>query len=289
MLSWRDVQAVLFDLDGVLISTVELHAKCWRSTLEQFLSATGAEHASFSRDDYDRYLDGRSRYDGASEFLRARGVRLKRGDPSDAPGHGSSCAVANAKAARYASEIARQAPAVYPGSRELLRGLSARGVRCAVVSASRNCAALLDSTRLTGSFGVRVDGNVAIELGLASKPSPAPFLEAARQLGVEPSRAMVVEDAIAGVAAGRAGRFGYVLGVRRSGSPAALRAAGAHRVVTDLRELDWTKVGARRPPLPKFGPAASGALPSAARAYSDPQKAEGPAFGSAQFPNTEPL
>jgi beta-phosphoglucomutase family hydrolase len=249
------IEAVLFDLDGVLVSTVELHADCWQRTFEPLLRRVGAADASFSWSDYRTYVDGRSRYDGASAFLRSRGVVLPEGDPRDPPGAHSVCALANAKAARYLREIARRGPRVLEGSRIVLEGLLAQGVRLAVVSASRNCRVVLEAAQLTSCFGVRVDGEVALERGLESKPSPALFLEAARQLGVRPARAIVVEDAVAGVQAGRAGGFARIVGVDATGgSGAMLQAAGADPVVGDLREVDWLELGLDPVPWPRHSP-----------------------------------
>jgi beta-phosphoglucomutase family hydrolase len=233
--------AVLFDLDGVLTSTAKVHAACWKETFDDFLrkraEETGEPFREFTLDDYHRYVDGKPRYDGVRSFLASRGIHLPEGDPADPPGTGTVCAVGNRKNALVKQAIRSQGVEVYEGSIAWVRQLLSKGIKVAVVSSSKNCATVLDAAGITELFQARVDGLVAAEQGLPGKPAPDIFLEAARRVGVEPARAVVVEDAISGVQAGRAGHFGLVIGVARTVPPDDLRAGGADVVVADLGEL----------------------------------------------------
>jgi len=234
--------AVLFDLDGVLTDTAMVHAACWQRMFDEYLRGRAARRKEtfvpFDRDsDYKRYVDGKPRYDGVRSFLAARGIELPPGSPDDPPGSATVCGLGNRKNALVQEVLASEGVTVYDGSLRLLRQLQRLGIRMAVVSSSRNCAAVLQAAGLAGAFERRVDGEVADRLGLAGKPAPDTFLEAARQLGVEPRRAAVVEDAFSGVQAGRAGGFGLVIGVDRHGEAEALRRHGADIVVADLAEL----------------------------------------------------
>jgi alpha,alpha-trehalose phosphorylase len=212
--------AVLFDLDGVLTSTAALHAQCWRYTFEE-LGEPFEEH------DYLTYVDGKLREDGVRDFLVSRGH-----DPTP----DEVRRIAARKQALVEQALMRGVEA-FPGSVRWVRHLRATGVRTAVVSSSANADAVLYAAGISDLFELTVDGGDIARRGLAGKPSPDGFLEAARRLGVEPARAVVVEDALAGVAAGRAGDFGLVIGVARSADPRDLRSAGAHVVVDDLGEL----------------------------------------------------
>jgi len=234
--------AVLFDLDGVLTDTAKVHAACWQRMFDEYLrrraESRGEPFVPFDQDaDYKRYVDGKPRYDGVQSFLAARGIELPPGAPDDPSGRETVCGLGNRKNALLHEVLASEGVTVYDGSRRLLRQLQRLGIRLAVVSSSRNCAAVLQAAGLASAFERRVDGEVAARLGLAGKPAPDTFLEAARQLGVEPQRAVVIEDAFSGVQAGRAGGFGLVIGVARHGEDEALRRHGADIVVTDLAEL----------------------------------------------------
>jgi beta-phosphoglucomutase family hydrolase len=234
--------AVLFDLDGVLTDTARLHAACWKETFDAFLRAraeTGGEpFRPFEIDpDYRVYVDGKPRYDGVRDFLKSRGIELPEGSPDDPPDRETVCGLGNRKNDLVRDAIASVGVDVYPGSVRLVEHLRNHGIRTAVVSASANCAAVLQAARITELFEVRVDGRVLERRQLRGKPAPDSFLEAARELGVEPARAVVIEDAISGVQAGRAGAFGLVVGVDRKGDAEALAENGAHRVVADLAEL----------------------------------------------------
>jgi alpha,alpha-trehalase len=234
--------AVLFDLDGVLTATAKLHAACWKRLFDEFLERRAAERGEPFRpfevdSDYLLYVDGKPRFDGVRDFLASREIRLPEGDPDAPPGEESICGLGNRKNEFVNEVLASEGVEAYPGSLAWLRWLRNQGLRTAVVSSSHNCQAVLRSAGISDEFDARVDGGVANRLGLPGKPAPDTFLAAARELGVEPERAVVVEDAIAGVEAGRAGGFGLVIGVDRKGDPRALEEAGAHVVVRDLGEL----------------------------------------------------
>ncbi|MGH0029930.1 MAG: HAD family hydrolase [Myxococcota bacterium] len=232
---------MLFDLDGVITDTAAIHRACWKETFDAYLLARAEAHGErfrpFDEEDYLRYVDGRPRYDGVRAFLASRGIELPEGDPSDAADAETVCGLGNRKNDRVGPAITEKGVDVFPGSLAWLEQLRAAGFRTALVSASANAATVLEVTGLLDAFEVRVDGCVLAAEGIAGKPAPDSFLEAARRLGVPPERAVVVEDARSGVEAGRAGSFGLVIGVARHGDAAALRDAGADRVVDDLGEL----------------------------------------------------
>jgi beta-phosphoglucomutase family hydrolase len=233
--------AVLFDLDGVLTDTARVHAASWKKTFDAFLKrradATGEPFRPFEMDDYRLHVDGRPRYDGVRDFLESRGIALPEGSPQDPPQRETVCGLGNRKNELVVESIREVGVDAYPGSVALVRYVLDHGLRTAVVSASANCAAVLEAAKIAELFEVRVDGIVLEERRLRGKPEPDSFLEAARRLGVEPGRAVVVEDAISGVAAGRAGAFGLVVGVSRKGDEDALAENGADVVIHDLAEL----------------------------------------------------
>lgn len=234
--------AVLFDLDGVLTDTARIHAAAWKQMFDSFLKRraerTGEPFQPFDiASDYARQVDGKPRYDGVRDFLHSRGIELAEGAADDPPDRESVCGLGNRKDELVKDAIAAGRVEPYPGSVALVRRLCEQGVRTAVVSSSANCAAVLAAAKIDHLFEVRVDGETIPRLGLAGKPAPDTFLEAARELGVEPARAVVVEDALSGVEAGRAGGFGLVVGVARKDDAEALRAHGADLVVRDLAEL----------------------------------------------------
>ena len=237
---WTHYDAVLFDLDGVLTATARLHAAAWTRLFDGYLAeraaAEGGQFRRFEPRDYARYVDGRPRYDGVRAFLASRGITLPDGAPDDPPGTGTVCGLGNRKQAFFHEVLAGESADTIPGTVAVVRHLRRRGVRTAVVSSSRNCAAILDAAGIAGLFELQVDGVTAAERGLAGKPAPDTFLHAARAMGVAPSRTAVIEDAIAGVAAGRAGGFALVVGIDRAGAPDDLARAGADLVVTDLAD-----------------------------------------------------
>ena len=237
-----DIRAFLFDLDGVLTQTAKVHAAAWKDTFDAFLRAeavrTGLPFVPFDAgDDYDTYVDGRPRLDGTRAFLHSRGADLPEGGPDDPPGARTVHGLSTAKNDTVLRMIREQGVQPYPGSVEYVHRLRALGLPRAVVSSSANCRDVLKAARIDDLFDVVVDGVVAAREGLPGKPAPDTFLAAARALGVEPARAAVFEDALAGVASGRAGGFGAVVGVDRTGQAEELRRHGATLVVADLAEL----------------------------------------------------
>jgi beta-phosphoglucomutase family hydrolase len=234
--------AVLFDLDGVLTSTAKIHSSCWKTMFDDFLRHRAAERKEPFQPfdiatDYKRYVDGKLRYEGVRSFLASRNIALTEGTPEDPPTADTVCGLGNRKDELVKTAIAQGQVESYPGSVALVRRLREQGIRTAVVSSSNNCEQVLRAAGILDLFEVRVDGLVASKLGLPGKPAPDTFLEAARMLSVSPTRAVVVEDALSGVQAGRAGGFGLIVGVDREGSGDALRTEGAELVVTDLAEL----------------------------------------------------
>ena len=236
------VRAVIFDTDGVVTRTASVHEKAWRALFDRFLQAraeiAGEDLAPFGTDDYRRHIDGKPRLDGVAGFLASRNIDLPWGSPSDDPDDETVCGLGNRKNRYFLEELHRNGAAPYESTLALVRHLRDLGVPSAVVSASENCEAVLEAAGATGLFALRVDGLDAARLGLAGKPDPALFLEAARQLGEEPAGCTVVEDALAGVEAGRRGGFGVVIGVDRTGHPADLAEHGAQVVVPDLAWVD---------------------------------------------------
>jgi beta-phosphoglucomutase family hydrolase len=241
-LSPRDYDAVLFDLDGVLTSTASVHAaackRLFDAFLEQRAADTGEACGAFDIDiDYRRYIDGKPRYDGAAAFLASRNIVLPCGTPADGPGMHTVHALGNLKDQYFMQYLEQYGIEPYAEAITLVRALRAQDIKTAVVSSSNNCAAVLDAAGIALLFDARVDGRDITRLALHGKPAPDAFLEAAQRVNAEPARAVVMEDAIAGVAAGRAGGFGCVIGVDRGGQAPALRAAGADVVVTSLAQV----------------------------------------------------
>lgn len=235
-------QACLFDLDGVVTKTALVHAAAWKQMFDAFLrehaAETGAEFVPFDPvGDYDRYVDGRPRLDGTRTFLRSRGIELPEGDPSDPPTAHTVYGLSNRKNALVLEMIDTMGVQVYEGSVRYIRRVREAGLRTAVVSSSANTVQVLNAAGIAGLFDTRIDGVIARERALAGKPAPDTFLAGARDLGVPPGRAAVFEDALAGVEAGRAGHFGRVIGVDRTGQAKALAEHGADVVVRDLEEL----------------------------------------------------
>lgn len=238
------VAGVVFDTDGVIIDSARLHAAAWKSAFDACLAAHPPDHPSarrpFDRDDYLRYVDGMARMDGAASFLASRGLSLPPGTPADPPGTDTVGAVAARKERLFTERIRARDVEAYPGTLLLLRRLRDRGIAMAAVSASRHARELLDRSGALPYFAAVVDGAEAARLGLPGKPAPDLFLAAAGRLGLAAARTAVIEDALAGVEAGRRGGFRLVVGVDRSAAPdtrAALLDRGADVVVDDLSEL----------------------------------------------------
>lgn len=236
------IRAVVFDMDGVVTDTASVHAAAWKRLFDEYLETradrTDGPFVPFDQnEDYRRYVDGRPRYDGVRAFLTSRGIDLPEGDPSDPRDRETVCGLGNRKNDYFLAHLREHGAEPYPSTVTLVRDLRARGIRTAIISASRNMTVVLEVAGLADLFEVRVDGVTSAEAGLPGKPDPAIFLEAVRRLGEAPERAVVVEDAIAGVEAGRRGGFALVVGVDRTGDPDSLRSAGADVVVSDLEEL----------------------------------------------------
>lgn len=236
------IDACLFDLDGVLVQTARLHASAWKQLFDGFLQAeaerTGEPFRPFELpQDYVAYVDGRLREEGVRSFLASRGVDVPEGKPDDPPSATTVHGLAARKNELLLEVIAEQGVDVYDGSIRFVEAVRAAGLRRAVVSASKNTRSALAAAGVSGLFEVVVDGLVAERDGLPGKPRPDTFLAAAADLGVDPGRAAVFEDALVGVEAGRAGRFGWVVGVDRGAGADALRRHGADLVVADLAEL----------------------------------------------------
>jgi len=236
------VRACLFDLDGVLTQTAKVHAQAWKEMFDEFLreraERTGAPFEPFDRPtDYDEYVDGLPRLDGVRSFLESRGIELPMGSPSDPPEAESVHALGTRKNNRVVELIREQGVEPYAGSVRVMEAAREQGLRRAVVSSSTNCQDVLEAAGIDHLLEERIDGTVAEREGLKGKPAPDTFLAGAKAVGVEPAEAVVFEDAQAGVEAGRAGNFGWVVGVDRTGQAEALRKRGADVVVQDLAEL----------------------------------------------------
>lgn len=233
---WPSIKAFLFDLDGVLTPTADLHRQAWAATMGPFLAGRGAV-PPYSQDDYFRHIDGKPRFEGVASLLESRGLRLAFGSISDPPGRATVGALGNAKNAEFSRLLAEGGVAPYPGTAAVLDALAGAGRRLGVVSSSKNAVPVLAAAGLLDRFELVVDGVLAARQRLAGKPSPETFVYAAAHLGCDPAEAAVVEDAISGVEAGRAGGFGLVVGLDRGVGRAALAAAGADLVIDELPAL----------------------------------------------------
>jgi len=234
--------AVLLDLDGVITDTANMHATCWKQMFDAYLQQRAAARGEPFRPfeiatDYRLYVDGKPRFDGVRDFLTSRGIQLPEGSPDDPPQAETVGGLGNRKNDLVNKVIAEGGVEPYEGTVKLVQQLRHQGFKIAVVTSSQNCEAVLKAVKLDTCFEVRVDGNTIQAQHLAGKPAPDTFLTAAQRLGVEPTRAVIFEDAISGVQAGRNGNFGLVIGVARKGNAEELRHHGAHLVVNDLGEL----------------------------------------------------
>jgi beta-phosphoglucomutase family hydrolase len=233
--------AVLLDLDGVITDTASLHAACWKQMFDEYLQKRATQRGEAFRPfdltaDYRLYVDGKPRFDGVRDFLTSRGIQLPEGGPDDPPQVETVGGLGNRKNDLVNKLIEDVGVKPYAGSVQFIHHLRRHGFKIAVVTSSQNCAAVLKAVKLDACFDVQVDGNV-IQAQLAGKPAPDTFLIAAKLLGVERARAVVIEDAISGVQAGFSGNFGLVIGVARKGNAEELKHHGAHLVVSDLGEL----------------------------------------------------
>lgn len=249
-LARESFDAAVFDLDGVLVRTARVHALAWKDTFDHYLARRAARAGQAWRPfdagvDYRTYVDGRPRDAGVRGFLESRGIRLPEGTPADGPDLETVWGLGNRKRDRFLELLRAQGVEVDAHATAVAGAFRGAGLGTAVVSSSRNCRLILESAGLSAAFDTVVDGNELASHGLAGKPAPDMFLEAARRLAVDPARAVVFEDALADVQAGRRGGFGCVVGVDRSGGSAALLAAGAHITVSDLADVTLTR-GRRR-------------------------------------------
>ena len=236
------ISGCLFDLDGVLTKTAVVHAAAWKELFDGYLreraARTGEPFVPFDPvSDYDEYVDGKPRADGTRSFLASRGIELPEGSDDDPPGAETVHGLGNRKNEIVLRRIREDGVAAYEGSVRYVHAARDAGLRRAVVSSSANCRDVLVAAGIADLFEARIDALVAKRDGLRGKPAPDTFLAGARALGLEPAAAAVFEDALAGVAAGQAGRFGYVVGVDRAGQAEALRRHGADIVVNDLTDL----------------------------------------------------
>jgi HAD superfamily hydrolase (TIGR01509 family) len=235
------LDGVVFDMDGVVTRTAVVHYRAWKALFDAHLASREDLAATMARpfdeEDYRLYVDGKPRSDGVRDFLASRGIRLPEGDASDAPDRETVAGLGNRKNAAFVAEVETNGVEPFTTTVELAERLTAAGRRVAVISASENATAILRAAGVLDRFEEKVDGIDAKRLGLAGKPDPAIFVEAARRLGTAVPRTAIVEDAIAGVEAGARGGFGFVLGVDRAGFREELEAAGASLVVQDLGEL----------------------------------------------------
>ncbi len=234
--------AVLFDLDGVITNTATLHATCWKQMFDEYLRDRAEQKGEAFRPfdlttDYRLYVDGKPRFDGVRDFLRSRRIQLPEGTPDDPADVETVHGLGNRKNELVNRAIAELGVEPYAGTVQFIHQLRRDGFKIAVVTSSQNCDAVLRAAKLDDLFKVRVDGNVIQAQRLAGKPAPDTFLIAAKLLGAEPIRTVVIEDAISGVEAGSNGKFGLVIGVARKGNAEELKRHGAHLVVDDLGEL----------------------------------------------------
>ncbi|QIG46095.1 beta-phosphoglucomutase family hydrolase [Nocardioides anomalus] len=232
------MRACLFDLDGVLTSTASVHAAAWKEAFDEFLHEHDASAAPFDIDrDYPAYVDGKPRRDGVRDFLASRGIELPEGADDDAPDAHTVSGIGNRKQGLLLEVVKRDGVQPYPGAVRFLEAARDAGLRRAVVSSSENCQAFVEAAGIEDLLEVRVDGVSVREQGLHGKPAPDTFLAAAQELGVPAAQAAVFEDALAGVEAGRAGHFGFVVGVDRAHQADALKEHGASVVVNDIGDL----------------------------------------------------
>lgn len=242
VLSREKFDAVIFDMDGVVTDTAGLHGEAWKLMFDGFLAIhakqTGQKQPPFSPDqDYRVHVDGKPRFDGVRDFLASRGITLPEGGLDAAPGTDSVHALGNWKNQLFHELLDQKGAVAYPGTVKLLHALHRAGIGRAIISSSKNAVKILESAGVLDLFEAKVDGLDSLALGIEGKPAPDIFVQAAQALNAKPPRAVVVEDAISGVQAGRTGGFGLVIGVDRIGNPEALRSNGADVVVSDLAEV----------------------------------------------------
>ena len=235
--------AVIFDMDGVITQTAEVHSLAWKKMFDEYLhfreKELGEPFREFTHaDDYLSFVDGRPRYKGVETFLDSRGIQIPFGKPEDEPGKETVCGLGNRKNELFNKMLEADGVGVYDSTIKLIKELLEKGVKVGVATSSKNCALILKKTGIADLFETRVDGIVSAELGLKGKPEPDIFTTATDNLGVKHHRAIIVEDAVSGVQAGRKGHFGLIIGVARDNNAHELKTNGADYVVEDLSELD---------------------------------------------------
>jgi trehalose 6-phosphate phosphatase len=234
--------AVIFDMDGVITQSARVHAESWKRMFDDYLQKRAERQRQkfvpFDKEkDYYRYIDGKPRYDGTRSFLESRGISLPYGSPDDSPDKETICGLGNRKNQYFLKYLKEHGTESYPSTVDFIRKMEARNKRVAVISSSRNAKEVLEAAGVLSLFHVIVDGIESAKHGLKGKPEPDIFLDAAKRLNVVPGRAIVVEDAISGVKAGKAGGFGLVIGIDRSGRNPELKSSGADVVISDLSEI----------------------------------------------------
>lgn len=244
------LDAAIFDMDGVVSDTAELHYRSWQLLFDDFLARYKSKNSvfiePFTKDDHLRYLNGLVRYNGVSALLAARNIALPNGKPTDPPGRETICGLANQKNALFIDLLKKESVKGFSSTITLIKQLRAQSIKTAIVSSSMNCQLVLQKLAIEHLFDTRIDGSMLTDLGLASKPQPDMFIAAATQLKSHPSQALIVEDAIAGVQAGKAGQFKLVIGIARNAADNhALHQAGADLVVDDLQQLTIADLQAR--------------------------------------------
>jgi beta-phosphoglucomutase family hydrolase len=240
-----DLQGVIFDLDGVITKTADVHFVAWQRVFKEFLKSKNVEVSFTYDDDYVPYVDGKPRYNGVQSFVESRGFNLPFGEITDKPGNETICSIGNRKNDAFREVIKQEGVEFYDGTIKLINELKANNIPMGVASSSKNCQFILETVGLAKEFETIVDGIVSHEMGLKGKPEPDIFITAAKNMGLQPTNCVVVEDAISGVQAGRKGNFGFVLGVTRTGDKTVLKKNGADLVVEDISEIcledikDW--------------------------------------------------
>jgi len=243
MYKQANIEAVIFDLDGVITKTALTHASAWKKMFDEFLKLREKEYGEpfqeFTHtEDYLPYVDGKPRYKGVASFLESRNIQIPFGDPSDTPDMLTCCGLGNRKNQAFNEVLDKDGVEVYPSTVKLIMELLEAGIKLGVASSSKNCRVVLQTVDLLKVFGARVDGEVSVELGLNGKPEPDIFTTACDILGVPYKNAIVVEDAVSGVQAGAKGNFGLTLGIARENNVKELQENGADFVVEDLDEID---------------------------------------------------
>jgi beta-phosphoglucomutase family hydrolase len=237
-------QAALLDMDGVITDTASIHAACWKTMFDQFLEKWSSQNAApfrpFDAADYSTHVDGKPRYQGVRDFLKSRSITLPDGTPMDPSSSETVCGLGNRKNELVNARLASTGADAYPGSVGFILYLRRMGIKTAIVTSSENCGTVLKAAKIEDLFDARVDGEVLVKERLTGKPAPDTFVKAAEMLQVPPHRALVIEDAISGVRAGREGGFGLVIGVNRKNNAEELKQNGADIVVNDLAELFTT-------------------------------------------------